>query len=285
VQEWVRFVRRPDVRARAVFLADYDLRLAERMVQGVDLWLNTPRPPWEACGTSGMKVLVNGGLNLSSLDGWWAEAYRPAVGWAIEGDGRDDPKDADRLYDLLEREVVPSFYERDLTGIPRRWIARIRESMAALTSMYSANRALRDYTEHYYLPAAKAFAARSANGADNAARLVQWERATRSHWPGLRFGDVQVRTEGGRHNFAATVYVDDLDPDQISVELYAEPSDATGPVHVPMRRGMPLVGSRGFVYSAEVSAARPADHFTPRAVPSHPDARIPFELPLVTWAR
>ena len=113
IAEWVRFSRQRDVRPHAVFLADYDLRLAEHLVQGVDLWINTPRPPREACGTSGMKVLVNGGLNLSFLDGWWAEAYRPEVGWAPQGDGRDDAADAARLYDMLENEVIPAFYDRD----------------------------------------------------------------------------------------------------------------------------------------------------------------------------
>ena len=130
VREWVGFARRPDVRPHVVFLGDYDLRLAERLVQGVDLWVNTPRPPWEACGTSGMKVLVNGGLNLSFLDGWWDEAYRPEVGWAPAGDGRDDAGDAGRLYDLLEREIIPAFYDRDPEGLPKTWIAKMRSSMA-----------------------------------------------------------------------------------------------------------------------------------------------------------
>ncbi|HEX4123883.1 MAG TPA: alpha-glucan family phosphorylase, partial [Tepidisphaeraceae bacterium] len=124
VHQWVEFVRRPEVQGRAVFMADYDMSLAERLVQGVDVWVNNPRRPWEASGTSGMKVLVNGGLNLSELDGWWAEAYGPEVGWAL-GDGRehgDDPGwdavEAGQLYDLLEREIAPEFYTRDKTGIP-----------------------------------------------------------------------------------------------------------------------------------------------------------------------
>ena len=285
VSEWVRFVRRPDVRASAVFLADYDLRLAEHMVQGVDLWINTPRPPWEACGTSGMKVLVNGGLNLSSLDGWWAEAYTPEVGWALEGDGRDDRRDAARLYELLEREVVPMFYDRDITGVPRAWVARMRASMARLTPTYSANRALRDYTERYYVPAARAFAARSANGGEGARRLAEWESMMRAHWPAVRFGEIGIRTDGGRHAFAATVYTDDIDPDSISVELYADVLGARRATRVPMRREAPLVGAHGFVYRAEVPDDRPAGHFTPRAIPSRAGVSIPLELPLIAWAR
>ena len=125
-----------------VFLSDYDVLMAEHLVQGVDVWVNTPRRPWEASGTSGMKVLVNGGLNLSELDGWWAEAYSPEVGWAI-GDGRehgDDPSwdaaDAESLYAVLEKEVIPEFYARDEHGIPRGWVARMRESMARLTPTF-----------------------------------------------------------------------------------------------------------------------------------------------------
>ena len=130
----------------------------------IDVWINTPRRPWEASGTSGMKVLVNGGLNLSVLDGWWAEAYSPKVGWAI-GDGKehgDDPEwdraDAEALYSVLENEIIPEFYQRDEHGIPRSWVARIRESMAALTPAFSANRTVRQYTEEQYIPAATAYA-------------------------------------------------------------------------------------------------------------------------------
>ena len=137
------------MRPHVIFLVDYDMDLAEHLVHGVDLWLNTPRRPWEASGTSGMKVLVNGGLNLSELDGWWAEAYAPEVGWAL-GDGLehdDDPAvdaaEAERLYDLLEYEIIPEFYDRDEEGIPRRWMARVRESMARLTPEFSTNRMMR----------------------------------------------------------------------------------------------------------------------------------------------
>jgi len=285
VHEWVRFVRRGDVRSSAVFLADYDLRLAEHLVQGVDLWINTPQPPWEACGTSGMKVLVNGGVNLSTRDGWWAEAYRPEVGWVLEGDGRDDASDAARLYDLLEREVVPSFYDRDPSGIPRGWVARMRASMATLTPAYSANRALREYTERYYLPAAKAVARRSAGGPGGAASIAAWERELRRLWSSLRFGDVRVRTDGGRHRFETTVYLDEIDPESVTVELYADAAGPSEPVRVVMRREAPLVGARGFLCVAEVPDDRPQQQFTPRAIPRHPDGAVPLEMSMITWAR
>jgi alpha-glucan phosphorylase-like protein len=152
VQEWVRFSQRPEARRHVLFLSDYDMLLAAHLVQGVDVWINNPRRPWEASGTSGMKVLVNGGLNLSELDGWWAEAYAPEVGWAL-GDGRehgDDPAwdaaEAEALFTLLEQEVIPAFYSRDAHGIPTAWVARMRESMAQLTARFDANRTVREYT-------------------------------------------------------------------------------------------------------------------------------------------
>jgi glycogen phosphorylase len=283
VCRWVRFARRADVRLRVVFLADYDLRLAERLVQGVDLWINTPRPPWEACGTSGMKILVNGGLNLSFLDGWWDEAYGPELGWAPAGDGRDDAGDAGRLYEILENDVVPAFYERDPQGLPREWISKMRASMSKLTPAYSANRAVREYCEHYYLPAAEAFERRRAGGGAGARAFVAGRRALEDHWEALRFGEVRVRTEGGRHHFAAALYIDDINPDAIAVELYADPQEE-GKAATVMRRDAPLIGARGFTYVADVPDTRPVRHFTPRVLPALSDALVPLELPRVVWA-
>jgi starch phosphorylase len=284
VEEWVRFVRRDDLRTSAVFLADYDLRIAEQLVQGVDLWINTPRPPWEACGTSGMKVLVNGGVNLSTRDGWWAEAYQPELGWLLEGDGSDDAGDAALLYELLEREVIPSFYERDPLGVPRRWVARMRASMSGLTPVYSANRALREYAEHYYAPAARACARRCESGAELAARIIEWERMLRTHWPLLRFGEVRVTDSEGRHCFETSVYLDDIDPEWVTIELYADGENGAAPVRTAMRRERPLVGAHGFIYLAEVPDTRPAAHYTARAIARHPDALVPLEAPMILWA-
>src|SRR5262245_59796295 len=179
VKQWIEFTRRPDVSGRVVFLADYDMLLAEQLVQGVDVWINTPRRPWEASGTSGMKVLVNGGLNLSELDGWWAEAYAPDVGFAV-GDGEEhgedpawDAADADALYRLLEDVIVPEFYRRDAEGVATAWASRMRSSMGELTPRFSANRTVREYTERYYLPAASRYAERALGRAGEA--LVRWQ--------------------------------------------------------------------------------------------------------------
>jgi starch phosphorylase len=268
-----------------VFLADYDLRLAEQLVQGVDVWINTPRPPWEACGTSGMKVLVNGGLNLSSLDGWWAEAYRPEIGWTLPGDGRDDDRDAAALYDLLETEVIPSFYQREANGVPAGWVARIRASMAGLAPVYSADRAVREYASLYYVGAAERVAQRMADRGARALNLVRWREGLRQHWAAIRFGELKLETSEGRHRFAVPVYLDDIDPETVRVELYADALDGGEPMRVPMSRQSSLVGAHGFVYAADVKDDRRSEEITPRVIPAHPDASVPLELPLIVWQR
>jgi len=225
IRQWVEFARRPEARSRVVFLSDYDVLMAEHLVQGVDVWVNTPRRPWEASGTSGMKVLVNGGLNLSELDGWWAEAYSPEVGWAI-GDGRehgDDPSwdaaEAESLYAVLEREVIPEFYARDERGIPRRWVARMRESMARLTPSFSANRVVRQYTDERYLSAAAAFRRRHENLGSLGTDLVAWQADLAKHWSSLRFGSATVQQQGEQYLFQVQVFLDDMNSEAESRAL------------------------------------------------------------------
>jgi len=292
IQQWTHFIRRPEVRPHAIFLSDYDMLLTEHLVQGVDVWLNTPRRPWEACGTSGMKVLVNGGINLSELDGWWAEAYTPEVGWAL-GDGREHDNDpawdaieAEALYDLLEREVIPEFYSRDEQGIPRAWVARMRESMARLTPRFSTNRAVREYTEQHYLPAASAYRERAADKGAVGAHVVDWQHALEQKWAALRFGEVKVDTDGEQHVFEAQVYLDELDPELVRVELYANGTDGALPERVEMKRVRQLVGAtNGFAYRAEVPSARPATDYTARLLPNRDGVAIPLEHARILWQR
>jgi starch phosphorylase len=292
IQQWHNFVTRPDVRPHIAFLADYDMRLSQQMVQGVDLWINTPRRPWEASGTSGMKVLANGGMNLSELDGWWAEAYSPEVGWAI-GDGQehgDDPNvdaaEAEALYTLLEREIIPKFFERDEQGVPTKWIAMMRESMARLTPVFSANRAVREYTEEHYLPSAAAYCSRAAEHGKAAKELLEWQRGLTDNWPHIRFGQVLVETRDGQHAFEVQVYLDDASPDAVRVELYAEPTDGDQPVRQVMQRGHELLGSRGgYAYTALLPATRPAGDYTARVVPFKAGAGVPLEAAQILWQR
>jgi len=292
IREWILFLRRHDIRQHAVFLVDYDMLLAERIVEGVDVWINTPRRPWEASGTSGMKVLPNGGVNLSELDGWWAEAYQPDVGWAL-GDGKehgDDPawdaSEARQLYDILENEVVARFYDRDDDGLPRKWIAMMRESMARLTPEFSANRAVREYTEKYYLPAATGYRRREASHGVLAQQILHWRNAVAEHWSKLNFGLVHCETIGDVHSFRVQVYLDELGPDAVLVELYAQPCNGESPVRHPMSRGDSLVGSlNAFIYTAEVPSSRPADDYTPRIVPAFGDVKVPLEAKQILWQR
>ena len=292
IQQWTHFIRRPEVRQHAIFLADYDMLLTEHLAQGVDVWLNTPRRPWEASGTSGMKVLVNGGLNLSELDGWWAEAYTPDVGWAL-GDSQehgDDPTwdraEAAALYDLLEREVVPQFYARDEKGIPTAWIARMRESMARLTPRFSANRTVREYTEQYYLPAAAAYRERAAGDGAVGKQMVEWRRTLERKWAELHFGDLKVETDGEQHVVEAEVHLDELDPNAVRVEIYAEGVNGDSAVRQEMVRGRQLAGpGRGFVYRGSVPAKRPATDYTARVIPSRSGVAVPLEAARILWQR
>ncbi|MGE5088474.1 MAG: alpha-glucan family phosphorylase [Candidatus Levyibacteriota bacterium] len=290
VRAWLDFTNRSDVRARAVFLEDYDIALAQQLVQGVDLWINTPRRPWEACGTSGMKVLVNGGLNLSTLDGWWAEAYQPEVGWAIAAPGTpvpdQDAADAGELYRVLEQEVVPIFYARDARGIPAAWVERMRASNARLTTSFSSNRMLREYLDQYYRPAAGSYRRRSDAQGKLARELSAWHAALVAHWHEVHFGQLTVERRGDRWSFDAPVYLGGLSPDAVKVELCAEPDASQPAVRQAMARGGGIPGSvNGFVYSATVPASRPDWHFTPRITAHQPEACLPMESALVLWQR
>lgn len=292
IHEWITFIRQPETRPHVIFLSDYDMLLTEHLVQGVDVWVNTPLRPWEASGTSGMKVLVNGGINLSELDGWWAEAYTPEVGWAL-GDGQEhgdspswDAVEADLLYDLLEREVLPEFYSRDASGIPTAWVKRMRESMARLTPRFSTNRSVREYTEQHYLPAASAYRERAADKGAVGRNIVNWEHTLKQKWDALRFGDLKVQTNAARHIFEAEVYLNDLDPNIIRVELYADGLNGSSPIRQEMTRIQPPAGElhRG-LYRASVAAARPATDYTPRIIPHCDGVAVPLELDCIVWQR
>lgn len=283
IHEWLEFIQADDVRSKVVFLSDYDMLLTEHLVQGVDVWINTPRRPWEASGTSGMKALVNGGLNCSERDGWWAEAYTPEVGWAI-GDGREhdhddawDAHEADELYNLLEHEIVPAFYERNSSGLPVKWISRIRNSMAQLTERFSSTRSVSEYVSQYYVPAAEAFSARAKNQAALSVEIVRWKQKIEEKWAKIRFLDAKVETRQDRHTFETRIDLAGLDPDAVKVELFSAHSQPVG----MMRKGT----QSPFTYTAPVPAIRPATDYTPRIVPHHPGVAVPLEEPLILWQR
>jgi starch phosphorylase len=289
LQAWQAFLARTEIQGRVVFLEDYDLIVAQQLTRGVDAWINTPRRPWEASGTSGMKVLVNGGLNISELDGWWAEAYDPDVGWAL-GDGREhddieawDKREAEQLYQKLEQEVIPCFYGRDEDGLPKAWVARVRESMARLTTRYSSNRMMREYAETYYLPLAEAFRNRNS---DVAIELQDWHRQLAQHWPRIHFGSVSSTTTEQGYRFEVQVYLDDMPADDVQVGLYAEPVAGGEVFSLPLARGAKLSGtSNAYVYQGIVPADRPDSDYTPRIVPAHAAAKVPLEANFILWYR
>ena len=289
IREWMQFIKH-NGHPSVIFLSDYDMHVSEQLVQGVDVWINTPRRPWEASGTSGMKVLVNGGINLSELDGWWAEAYTPEVGWAL-GDGRehgDDPVrdalEAEQLYNILEQQVVPEFYKRNEKGIPVTWIKRMRESMSQLTPRFSADRAVREYTEQHYLPAAKTYLERSGNKSALAGKIVEWRHTLEHKWAALYFGEVKIEKQGEQYMFDVQVYTNDLDPKTVRVELYADRINGSDPVRKVMERGKKLEGTyNGYLYHATVPAARPSDHYTARLLPDFPGVLVPLESNLIHW--
>ena len=290
IREWIELARRPEFRRHVVFLEDYNIGLAQELVQGVDVWINNPRRPWEACGTSGMKVLVNGGLNCSVRDGWWDESWHPDVGWAI-GDvdshmESDDEADAMSLYDQLESKIVPEFYARDADGLPRPWLARIRESMARLTPAYSGTRMVHEYIEKAYLPAAAALRRRMADGGRQAKALAAWASRLETHWPGLRLGTATaIDGENGR-TVSVPVALGELDQEEVTVELYAVALDEGAAEIVGMRCERAIPGAvNGFIYTCNLSSARPPGDYTVRARPQRAGVFLPAELPLIAWER
>lgn len=293
IQQWIHFIQTmPQARFHIVFLSDYDMVLTERMVQGVDVWLNTPRRPWEACGTSGMKVLVNGGLNISELDGWWVEAYSPDVGWAI-GDGKEhgedpswDAAEANSLYNILEQEVIPAFYHRDSEGIPPNWIAKMRASMAHLTPRFSANRAVRDYTEQYYLPGAKKFRERAKEKGGLGTSIVNWKHALAQNWPKLRFNQVKIETQENQYEFEVQVYLNGLNPNAVKLEIYANKMEDQQSVIQEMTLIRQLSSEANFyIYRASVPANRSEKAYTVRIIPFFPDVSVPLEENRILWQK
>lgn len=291
VYQWIQFIRERRLQQHVIFLSDYDMGVTDDLVQGVDVWINTPRRPWEACGTSGMKVLVNGGLNLSVRDGWWDEAYHPDLGWAITAGNEKssiaekDAADAAQLYQLLEEEVVPEYYTRNEQGLPERWVYRIRESMARLTPAFSANRCLREYLDTYYLPAAEAYTARAAQHAQKARDIAAVQEALEKEWPHVNIVHSHVDKRDSKYFYDVAIHTGKLAPDAVRVEIFADPLTPGGD---PFRYKMEQVATAGnntFRYTASINAERPVDHYTIRILPRNDQVAVPLECPLIVWER
>jgi starch phosphorylase len=297
IRRWIQFIQQWNMEKHVIFLSDYDMLLAEHLVQGVDVWLNTPQRPWEASGTSGMKVLVNGGLNLSELDGWWVEAYRPEVGWAL-GDGKEhgndpgwDLQEAESLFQILEQEVIPAFYNRNTEGFPAAWVDKVRRSLAMLTPYFSANRTVREYTDKFYVPAARAYRDRSADSGAAGKKIVQWKRAIDLGWPQLRFGEVKVRTEKDMHTgadihiFEVQLYLGDISPDMVRVEVFARDMEDGPLFRQPLEISSAATGTGMTLYGGKVPGSRPVADYTARVLPWFPGASVPLEATQILWQR
>jgi starch phosphorylase len=236
-----------------------------------------------------MKVLVNGGLNLSELDGWWEEAYAPQVGWGVNGGSeiggpQDDEHEAELLYRLLEQDVVPEFYRRDAAGLPRQWIARMRASMTQLTPRYSTNRMLLDYVRDYYLPAAADYAQRSAGGGEQAQVLWRWEQQIRRRWHEVHAGRLEAAPQDEGWSFSLPVYLGDLPVEAIAAELYAEAAGGEPSEVIAMQPAGPVAGAtNGVLFRASVASRRPAADYSARLVPHHPLAKVPLESNRIYW--
>jgi starch phosphorylase len=300
----IEMARRPEFRRRMVFLEDYDMAVARSLVQGCDVWLNTPRRPLEASGTSGMKAMANGCLNLSILDGWWDEAWRSAEkadgqpGWAIgAGEDYDNPDYQDQvesqtLYDLLEHEVVPAYYDRGPDGVPRRWVARMRDSLRMLAPEFNMNRAVIQYTDVYLMAHQRCQAFSEEDGA-HARAVAAWLDRVRRSWSGIRVeaieNGIRELTVNTRVPVRARIHLGPLTPDDVQVELFVGAVDASGEMSKPLAFQMKPTGEQhADVHVFETIAAHAVTSgrsgYTLRVLPYHPDMPTALIPGLITWA-
>ncbi|PZP47743.1 MAG: DUF3417 domain-containing protein [Pseudopedobacter saltans] len=291
IAHWIDFIRKHELHSKIIFLSDYDIQLAQYMVRGVDIWLNTPRRPWEACGTSGMKVLVNGGLNLSVLDGWWVEAYNPNVGWAI-GDGKEhdndyitDNADAEQLYSSLEQQIIPEYYERNKKGIPEKWVEKIRQSLIQLTPVFSADRAVREYTEKHYLALADLYATRSQKSVADIQKDIALIKLMQQKWHTITFQDFIAENQEEQYHYKVTVNADEIPLPYITVQAFADEVNNLPKEIVTLKRVQPKSKKQTPYYEATFKTDRPLQDFTLRAIPDYSQIASVLELPLITWQR
>jgi len=302
IRQIVHHARRPEFRNRIVFLEDYDMVLARYLVQGVDLWLNTPRRPHEASGTSGMKATANGALNLSILDGWWDEGYTPETGWAI-GRGEEyrdeqadyqDEVEANAIYDLLEKEIVPLFYERGRDGLPREWIAKMKAAMRDHAAVFNTNRMVLDYTERCYVPSALRSERLTQNGLERAKALAAWKARIRQEWPKIRIqriwtddAESQVFKVGDQLQVQAQVHLGELKPTDVAVELFYGSLSAEGLIVEGQVLPTLIAQSKGqgtYVFAGAIPCRTSGRHgYALRIVPAHEDLGNPFEMGLILW--
>ena len=300
IRQLVHYTRREELRHRIVFLEDYDLELARYMVQGVDVWLNTPRSRMEASGTSGMKVAANGGLNLSTFDGWWCEGYAPDRGWSI-GHGEvyadeayGDRIEAEALYDLLAKDVAPLFYDRASRGsVPRNWIAHMKSAIREITPRFSAHRMVQEYCEELYLPAEARYRHLAADECAHGRALAQWMQHLRSHWGGIRFESIESDAHDGLTvetdiGVRANIHLSELTPDDVTVEISfgtIRPDGTINRSESAAMEGKATEREGVYAYEGTIRCGQSGLHgYSLRILPRHEDLSHPHIPGLVIWS-
>jgi starch phosphorylase len=297
IRQIVSFSSQPDVRHRMVFVPDYDIAVARVLYHGADVWLNNPRRPQEACGTSGEKAALNGALNCSVLDGWWDEMFDGENGWAISSAeeiddlAKRDQVEADSLFALLEDQIVPLYYEHSQGPVPRRWIKRVKSSLASLGPQVSASRMVRDYVDDLYVPTAARADALTADGCARARELAAWKARVSRSWKGVHVDGVEIDPVapdlGSERAVEAVVALGDLGAGDVEVQLLHGPVGQNDELHEVARVTMALVADADDAhlrYRGVVPCDQPGRYgFTVRIVPAQADLVTPVELGLVTW--
>lgn len=303
IREIVHFARSSGCRNRIVFLEDYEMSLARTMVAGVDVWMNTPRRPLEASGTSGMKASMNGVLNLSVLDGWWAEAYRRDLGWAI-GRGEEytdeelqDYIESNATYEMLEKDLIPTFYDRGADNLPRGWILRMKAALRELPPVYTMDRVVQEYTRRFYHPALEMAKSLAANDYQQGVSFANWLIGTGQSWASVQVGEITPAFNnesdvpvGETLRFNTQVYLGDIAPDNATIQLYEGSLNISGEIEHGFSHDMQYVGpsSKGkgwHEYTVEFVSETTGQHgYTVRILPRHSDLHHPLRLGLVTWA-
>ena len=298
IKQIYHIARKEEFRRRIVFLENYDIDLARYLVQGCDVWLNNPRRPLEASGTSGMKASANGGLNLSVLDGWWVEGYESDTGWAIGmGEVYDDHDLQDSIegkaiYDMLEQDIVPLFYNRGPDGIPRGWLKKMKSSMSKLNPVFNTNRMVREYTEKFYMPQGMIWQNHVEGNPQIIKTLAKWKQKLRKEWETIRIVEVQ---EPGNSHFKVgdkkpvKVFLDtgNVTPDDLLVECYYGPLDIEE--HVENGQAVTLkcegqTGKNVYVYSGEIECHDAGQHgYAVRVLPYHDNLVRQYIPGLILW--
>jgi starch phosphorylase len=300
IRHIVRMARMPELRHAIVFLENYDMQVARYLVQGVDIWLNNPRRPKEASGTSGMKVVYNGGLNFSILDGWWAEAYNPDVGWAI-GNGEEyretqteqqDHIESQALYNVLEQDIIPTYYERGRDGLPRQWIYKVKESIKLLAPYFNTRRMVQEYAELFYLPTYERFEALTTPDMTAGIDFAEWRKRLETSWRGIRVTSVEIPKKsvkvGNQMEVHADVVLGNLKPEDVRVQLYFGPLNTDGSISDEgnaIDMAVQEEADGHYKYVAQVSYNTSGDRgISVRVVPKHEYLPSPFQPGLIAWA-